>query len=221
MASANKRGFLGEWSTMLRAFRKDHIRTGSVMPSSRFLGRELAVKLKGDRPACRILEVGPGTGPVTAEILKVLHVDDQLDICEINPEFVAHLQKRFSFAPPSDPATTQPQHIRLIQSGVEAISGTGLYQHIISGLPLNNFSPPFVEEIFSTFLRLLKPGGTISFFEYIALRNLKKPFVGKAKRQDLQQIGTHIQSMCKQHQGTRRSVLRNVPPAWVYHLKTK
>ena len=44
------------------------------------------------------------------------------------------------------------------------------YDLIISGLPLNNFSVADVERILEVMHRLLRPGGTLSFFEYIAIR---------------------------------------------------
>ena len=47
------------------------------------------------------------------------------------------------------------------------------YEVIVSGLPLNNFSVESVEGILSQLMKLLKPGGTLSFFEYIAIRRFK------------------------------------------------
>ena len=74
---STKAGFLHERKVMWQAFRKDFFHTGSLMPSSRYLGRELAASLKGDRPPARILEIGGGTGPVTAQILPLLREGDQ------------------------------------------------------------------------------------------------------------------------------------------------
>ena len=80
---SGKVGFLQERRVMWQAFRKDFFHTGSLMPSSRYLGRELAANLKGDRPPARILEIGGGTGPVTAQIIPFLRHDDQFDVVEM------------------------------------------------------------------------------------------------------------------------------------------
>src|SRR5262249_1899856 len=79
----------------LRQTRRDFFHTGSVLPSSRALGRVLAAPLARDRKAARVLEVGPGTGAVTAMILRNLRPDDHLDIVEINDQFFKGLQIRF------------------------------------------------------------------------------------------------------------------------------
>src|SRR5438552_1607696 len=96
-----------------RQFRQQYFTTGSVLPSSAALGRALAGPLRhngvrnvaasfqladparaagaaGKLKTCptrsprRILEVGPGTGAVTVEILRQLRPGDQFDIVEIN-----------------------------------------------------------------------------------------------------------------------------------------
>src|SRR5438876_806992 len=86
--------FIGDCSSFLRQARRHFHDVGAVMPSSRFLGRALASELKKPRGPCRILEVGPGTGSVTAQILRALQPGDRVDLVELNTEFVNLLQKR-------------------------------------------------------------------------------------------------------------------------------
>src|SRR5438270_8819364 len=81
-----------------RAFRRNFHTTGAILPSSRFLARAMASDLKGPRGPARILEVGPGTGAVTREIVRLLLPGDRLDAVEINPSFVAHLRRRLDEA---------------------------------------------------------------------------------------------------------------------------
>jgi len=45
---------------------------GSVIPSSSYLGRALSKNIGKDGATCRVLEVGPGTGPITVQILDKL-----------------------------------------------------------------------------------------------------------------------------------------------------
>src|SRR6185369_3494678 len=80
-------------------FRRQYHTTGSIMPSSRALGRALTRPLRKAAGPRRVLEVGPGTGAVTAEIVRALKPGDNLDIVEINAEFVAVIEHRFAEEP--------------------------------------------------------------------------------------------------------------------------
>ena len=91
------RAFFGE-------FRQQFRTTGSILPSSRFLGRALVAEMRRPRGPCRILEVGPGTGPITAEILRQLRPGDLFDIVEINERFVVYLKDRFAPSEQKAPA---------------------------------------------------------------------------------------------------------------------
>ena len=109
----------------------------------------------------------------------------------------------------------------MIHSPVEKLVGEGIYDHIISGLPLNNFPVALVREIFRAYIRLLKPGGTLSYFEYSLIRQLKSPFVGRRERRRLYRVGRIVNGYIRSYQIRRQQVLMNVPPAIVRHLHLK
>ena len=46
-----------------------------------------------------ILEVGPGTGAVTARLVQLLRPGDHLTLVELNDDFVQHLNERFASEP--------------------------------------------------------------------------------------------------------------------------
>jgi phosphatidylethanolamine/phosphatidyl-N-methylethanolamine N-methyltransferase len=215
---SGKMGFLSERRAMWQAFRKDFFHTGSLMPSSSYLGRELAANLKGDRTPARILEIGGGTGPVTAQILPYLREGDQFDVVEINCDFVKLLCERFKVQNPS-PVDSLPERFRILHAPVQQLPGQGVYQHIISGLPFNNFPIKLVREIWNSIHRLAAPGATFAFFEYVAIREIKRPFVRGKERQRLGLIDRHFAREIKKHQMHARKVMLNVPPAVVHHLK--
>lgn len=215
---SGKAGFFHERLVMWQAFRKDFFHTGSLMPSSRFLGRELAANLAGERPPCRILEIGGGTGPVTAQIIPFLREGDQFDVVEINGDFVKHLCERFRITGPSE-LHSEPTRFRILHAPVQELPGTGVYQHLISGLPFNNFPIKLVRDIWKNIHRLAAPGATFSFFEYLAIREMKMPFVAKAEKRRLSLVGRHLAREMKQHQQHARKVFLNVPPAVVHHLR--
>jgi phosphatidylethanolamine/phosphatidyl-N-methylethanolamine N-methyltransferase len=65
--------------------------TASMFPSSRFLANALTRPIDF-RSARTVVELGPGTGAVTKEILKHLRPDGKLLAIDINPTFIAHLR---------------------------------------------------------------------------------------------------------------------------------
>src|SRR5436309_3304214 len=88
-------GYWTECREFFEQFRRHYHTTGSVWPSSRRLALALTRPMRQARGPRRILEVGPGTGAVTAEIVRNLRPGDRFDIVEINPAFVAILERRF------------------------------------------------------------------------------------------------------------------------------
>src|ERR1043165_2429371 len=70
---------------------KNYKMTGAVLPSSPALARAMTKSLRSATGPKRLLEVGPGTGPFTKNILKALRNGDELHIVEINPIFANRL----------------------------------------------------------------------------------------------------------------------------------
>ncbi len=207
-----------ECGSFLREFRRSVRDTGAVLPSSRFLARALVTEVRKPHPPARILEVGPGTGSVTREILRALHPDDRLDAVELNGHFVALLEKRFH----QEPVFRQHRdQVEIIHAPVEELVGEGVYDFIVSGLPLNNFPVALVRDIFHAYSRLLKPGGTLSYYEYVFVRQLKTPFVNRRERRRLYRVGRVVGRYIRAFQVDRHQVFINVPPAMVRHLRLK
>jgi len=144
--------------------------------------------------------------------------DSCLDVLELNPQFITHLQKRFDQEPGFRCCRDQ---ISLMNSAVEKLEGECTYDFIISGLPLNIFPVEQVREIYRVFSRVLKPGGMLSYFEYILVRQLKSPFVSRRERRRLYRVGRVVGSYISKYQVRRQNVFVNVPPAVVRHLRLK
>ena len=202
-------------------FRQQFHTTGAVLPSGRFLCRALA-RYVGQTPegqasqGRRILEVGPGTGAATAQIVRRLRPNDHFDLVELNAEFVRRLNERFASEEPFRKVASQT---RILHQPVEQLPADTQYDLIISGLPLNNFEVAQVEKILNVFLRLLRPGGTLSFFEYIAIRPARSLLSGSAERKRLQGISLALTRVLGPHEFRRDWVLPNVLPAWVHHVR--
>jgi len=215
--------YLAECREFFGQFRREHNNTGSIMPSSRSLARALAGPLAQavaaggpNAPPRWILEVGPGTGAVTAEIVKQLGPDDRLDIVEINAHFVAVLKRRFAEEPEF---FKHREQVQLIHAPLQEVPGHGNYDFMISGLPLNNFPLRLVREIYENYERLLKPGGVLSYFEYLGIRALKMPFVTRYERRRLKVLGRFLGRRIQRYEIGRKKVFWNMPPAIARHLR--
>jgi phospholipid N-methyltransferase len=207
---------LADYRVFWREFRGSYRTTGAIMPSGRLLARALSRPLAEHTDPCRVLEVGPGTGAVTASIVRSLKPDDRFDLVELNDQFVARLRERFASEPPF---TAVADQCRVLHQRVEQLPERNCYDLIISGLPLNNFSVADVEQILETLMGLLKPGGTLSFFEYIAIRRAKALVSGAAERERLRGIAALLERLLGPHQIARDCILPNFPPAFVHHVR--
>ena len=201
-----------ECGKFIHICRRNFRTTGAILPSSRFLARALAKHLEAPRPAARILEVGPGSGSVTVEIARRMRTDDRLDAVEINPHFVELLRQRVAREDVFRPVREQ---IEIVQAGLQELPGESVYDYIVSGLPLNNFSVDLVRQIFASYSRLLKPGGVLTYYEYVLVRQLKTPFVDRRERRRLFRVGRVVGHYIRDYQIRRERIFINVPPATV------
>ena len=212
-------GWWSESRTFWREYRANFKHTGAVLPSGRSLGRALATFVR-ERPAeaaggLKILEIGPGTGAVTRQLCAALRPADELDLCELSTAFVEVLRQRLKEERPfSDVA----DRVRIFHQPIEQLDVEGRYDLVVSCLPLNNFQVHEVEAILGQLPRLLRPGGTLSFFQYIGIRKLRGVVAGTADRERLAGIGRAMDAMLT-GEIRRNHVWVNVPPAYVHHVR--
>lgn len=179
-----------------------HRRTvGAVLPSSKGLCRALAVTTTSHRQGpLRILEVGAGTGPVTAELLTRLQPGDHLDTVELNESFCEILRGRFPGLP------VHPISILDYEAAP--------YDRIVSGLPLANFPAEMVEAIYNKLFSLLKPDGQFVMFHYLAIRETLRRIGSADSRKNLTKI-LEIEQRLRPVVMAEVRVPWNVPPAVV------
>lgn len=208
--------YWAEWKQFYRQFREQYQTTGSILPSSKALGRAMTRPMRQSREPRRILEIGPGTGAITAAIVRQLRAGDQLDIVEINADFVAYLGQRFAEEPAFRRRRAQT---RIMHCPLQEVPGEHAYDFMISGLPLNNFSLELVEDIYRSYERLLKRAGTLTYFEYVWIRALKTPFVQEPERRRLHALTEFLQAKLRRYQIGEEIVMLNMPPAVARHLR--
>ncbi len=133
---------------------------GAACPSTPALASRMAARVPVDREGL-VVELGGGTGAVTAALLKRGIPPWKLVVIERSPTLAHHLRQRF------------PQ-LRIIQ-GDAAQLGQLLQQHhdrpcrvgsIVSSLPLRSLHPALTRAISQQFEALLEPGGLLIQYTY-------------------------------------------------------
>lgn len=199
----------------LREAIRDFRTTGAVMPSSPLLARAMTRSLAAARSPRRILEVGPGTGPFTREILRHLRSGDVYDIVEINPAFCEQLERTMLA---QYRARLTGARVALHRSPIEDASVEGNYDFVVCGLPFNNFPPTLVRSIFRRIFALMRTGGELAYFEYAGVRAIKAPLVGSEGRRRIRGHRIISRRHARDHALTRELVIGNVPPAMAVRI---
>jgi phospholipid N-methyltransferase len=144
-----------DWWLMMKAFLTQGKRVASFAPSSRFMARKLLDGI--DWSATRtIVELGAGTGPITAEMVKLARPDAKLVVIELDPTLCGRLRDRFRGTPNVDVVLGDASRFGelLLERGIPTVD------HVLSGLPLPSFPAPLRDAILDTSARTIAAGGT-------------------------------------------------------------
>lgn len=196
---------------------KDMREVGSVIPSSRATAKAMTAAFRRRTKPSRVLEVGAGTGPITAKIVREMRDGDALDAYEINPDYASFLEKRFVTEPAFQRVQSQ---CRVLTASVLDIEPTEQYDYIISAVPFTVFPPTEVRRFFETYRQVLKPNGTFTYIEFAFGRHIMRAFTKKGpKRQRLEAIGQVVNHYIDSYQVKHQFVLLNAPPARIRSLQ--
>src|SRR3954468_14779387 len=121
---------LADYRVFWRQFRQAYNSTGAVLPSGRGLAVALSRFVRNGETSRRILEVGPGTGAVTVQIIDDMRPQDRLILVERNDQFVCHLQQRLA-----EITTVESlrDRISLVHAAVEDLADDEQFDLIVSG----------------------------------------------------------------------------------------
>ncbi len=211
---------LDEYLFFTRAFRADAGNVASVIPTSHFAAQAMTGECARDPREKHILEAGPGTGAVTAELVRALGPRDRLTLVELNPSLARYLRERFERDPDFSRVRDQ---VEILEMDVTRLDGAGRFDYIVSAIPFSNLPPEIVGAILLRYRSLLKSGGVLSFIEYAygrAARRLGATLLGRDDtRAAAEAVERLIASQAEAYEFRRDTVLRNVPPAWVRHWR--
>lgn len=143
-----------------RSFLRHPLRTGSLVPSSRFLVRRMLARVDWQQ-ARVVVELGPGLGCFTREIVRRMRVDAVLIAIEMNRNFARTLRK-----------TIKDQRLFVIEGSalnLDTILARFEFTHadcIISGLPFANMDNTTRESILQKCRGALSRRGQLVLFQY-------------------------------------------------------
>jgi len=178
----------------IRSWIDKPLAVGAVMPSGKVLARTMAryVDPQSNGP---VIELGPGTGPVTEALVKRGIDPKRLVLVEFNPDFCRLLRTRYPAA-----TVVQGDAYRL-----RRLLGTLLKEPaaaVVSGLPLITKPLRTRLRLISDAMALLAPGAPFVQFTYAMMPPIPKALSGiKAEASE--------------------RIWMNVPPArvWVYRAR--
>jgi phospholipid N-methyltransferase len=191
---------------------------GAVAPSSRALAAAICDPLSRRTKPAVVLEIGAGTGAFTRHIGSLLDGGDELDICEVEPEFADIIERNVLTLSEFAPALAEGR-VRLMRMPVQDLSPQRRYDFIISGLPLTAFTFRDVRSVFKVIQRSLRPGGVLSYFEYIGLRRISRTVAVGKRRKHIARVSAYLSRAIRNHQFDRQVVVQNLPPAYARHLR--
>lgn len=162
--------------SFVKNFWKEKKMVGAMSPSSRFLAKKMLENIPFSSVKT-LVELGPGTGVFTREILKKMAPDAKLLVFELNDSFMKRLKKEF----------TDPRVI-LIHDSAEKIgeylekNGLNETDAVISSLPLANFPTALKSKILLESFESLNENGIYVQFQYsLNAKNLIKAQFPKVK----------------------------------------
>lgn len=177
------------WWLFFKKFLQRGRTIASFAPSSRYMVRTMLRGIDFSRCEC-IVELGGGTGPVTAELLRRAGKHCKILIVELDPDLCQHLRRRFPDADIVEADAVELDQL-LDERGIKQVD------HILSGLPVPSIPEPARTRILHSAKRSLKPGGSFRQLTIMPLvyRKLYQRFFDS--------VDFHF-------------VFRNLPPGGVY-----
>jgi len=200
----------------VRQLQHSYTSIGALIPTSPYAARAMASEANRRAGPRAILEVGPGTGSITAAIVAGMGPQDRLVLCELNADFVAYLRRRLDTEPEFQRVRDQ---VTLLHMDVTQLDRSEQYDCIVSAIPFTNCPPDVIESILECYRAILKPDGVLTYIEYAYMRMVKERLLSGEARRELADASAVLDRYIERYQFRRDLVYRNVPPAWVRHLR--
>lgn len=176
-------------------FIKDIKQVGAVLPSSRYLARNVVDILKqrpGSEPL-NVLEIGAGTGTFTGYIQQQLGSEDHMDVIELNDTLFNILQNRH-----------QAPNIALHHLDFLDFEVPYKYDYIFSSIPYEGIEPAISKQLWQRKLAYCKDGAYITYYKYWNFNRFRSDYEKQ------------LVYRCR---ADKKTVFMNVPPANLFTLR--
>ena len=189
-----------EYAKFFKVFLRAPALTSAIVPSSPWLAQRMAEGVQLDQ-AKVVIEIGPGTGAFTRMIQKEISPSAFFMAVEIDEHFASHLRRQFP-------------RVHIINDSAERLDthlqslGHTSADCILSGLPWAGFKGDEQQRLLGAVHRALRPGGLMTTYAYNHTAWLPG---GRRFRKLLEATFSEVV--------TTRTVLRNLPPAFVYRCR--
>ena len=154
----------------IRSWIDKPLRTGAVMPSSKALARAMARPIDPDETG-PVIELGPGTGPVTAALVERGVDPSRLVLVEYNPDFCRLLRTRYPTATVIQGDAYRLR--RLLENSLKEPAAA-----VVSGLPLLTKPLRTRLRLMADVIALLRPGAPLVQFTYGVVPPIPKTLTG-------------------------------------------
>jgi phospholipid N-methyltransferase len=144
-----------DWWLMMKAFLTQGKRIASFAPSSRFMARKILDGIDWANTRT-IVELGAGTGPITAEMVKKARSDTKLIVIELDPTLCGRLRDRFRDTPNVEVILGDATKFGELLAEREIPK----VDHVLSGLPLPSFPAMARDAILEISAKTISEGGT-------------------------------------------------------------
>ena len=176
----------------IKEFFKSAKQTGAIFPSSIFLAKAMVSQIDY-ADADILVELGAGNGVFTKEILKRKSKQTKLIILEINPKFYSLLKRKYAHLENVYILKERAENLEVVMSKL----GLKKIDYVISGLPFLIISKTNRNKIFRSISIFLEK--KLILFQYTKLLEAELKY--------------------KYRLISRKYILLNAPPAYVYILK--
>jgi phosphatidylethanolamine/phosphatidyl-N-methylethanolamine N-methyltransferase len=159
-----------------KGFLRNPKEVGSIIPSSRFMTKRIMKFGEVDRSRV-IVELGPGTGVLTGEILKRMMPEAKLVAVEINQDFVDVLRGVYP-----DPRLSLHTGVAADLEKALERAGETKADLVLSGIPFSTLERGEGRRTLEATRRVLAPGGRFVAYQFrSAVKRMGEPVFGRAE----------------------------------------
>jgi phosphatidylethanolamine/phosphatidyl-N-methylethanolamine N-methyltransferase len=178
-----------EEALFFRRWLANPMKVGAVLPSSPHLARLIAKQVRLGPDQC-VVELGPGTGPVTKALLAAGVPADRLFVVEIDADLCGYLRREFP-------------NVNVVNGDATKLKSllppewVGKVASVVSGIPMLPLPIEVQRALTQAAFEVMAPGGDILQYTYSLASPIKANALGlKGKRRGIAML--------------------NLPPAWVW-----